>query len=167
MVFYLTRKNGYVLLSRRPTSGLLGGMRQRADERRSARSSGVPTSAELAAQVQPAMQGDAQAQFNLGSIYGSGSENKRNYKKAFKWYRLAAKQGLPQAQFNLSIMYRKGWGVLKDYVEAYKWANLSSANGHKNGAKLREYIEGQMTPTQIEKSQHLSRQCVDKNYVGC
>lgn len=26
VVFYLTRKNGYVLLSRRPTSGLLGGM---------------------------------------------------------------------------------------------------------------------------------------------
>ncbi len=64
-------------------------------------------------------------------------------------------------------MYALGTGVPKDYVEAYKWGNLAAANGNEKGAKLRDMLEKEMTPSQIEKAQDLSRECVRKNYKGC
>ena len=64
-------------------------------------------------------------------------------------------------------MYAFGTGVLKDYVEAYKWGNLAAANGNKKGAKLRDFVEKKMTPTQIETAQRLARECVKNKYKGC
>ena len=40
-----------------------------------------------------AQQGDAQAQFNLGVMYGEGQGVPRDYAEALKWFRLAAAQG--------------------------------------------------------------------------
>ena len=45
--------------------------------------------------------GNALAQFNLGLMYDKGEGVKRDYKKAVKWYKLAARQGISSAQFNL------------------------------------------------------------------
>ncbi len=64
-------------------------------------------------------------------------------------------------------MYALGTGVPKDYVEAYKWGNLAAANGNEDGAELRDNLAKIMTPSQIEKAQDLSRECVRKNYRGC
>jgi hypothetical protein len=63
-----------------------------------------------------AEQGDAEAQYNLGIIYG----NEQNYKIAIKWYTLAAEQGHALSQFNLGEMYRNGEGVFKSYTKAVK-----------------------------------------------
>ena len=48
-----------------------------------------------------AKQGDADAQFNLGTMYEYGRGVPKNYKTAVKWYRLAAEQGNVYAHNNL------------------------------------------------------------------
>ena len=114
-----------------------------------------------------AEQGLADAQFGLGLMYYKGEGVPEDDKEAVKWYRLAAEQGDPNAMGLLSVTYLLGTGVPKDYVEAYKWGNLAAANGNENGAKLRDNFAKVMTPSQIEKAQDLSRECVRKNYKGC
>ena len=49
-----------------------------------------------------AEQGDANAQFNVGLMYGNGQGVIQDYAEAVKWYRLAAEQGrcLPAADFS-------------------------------------------------------------------
>ena len=63
-----------------------------------------------------AEQGEADAQFNLGRLYGSevdgmyknGRAAPANDAEAFKWYRLAAEQGHTQAQVRLAQLFCKG-----------------------------------------------------------
>ena len=49
--------------------------------------------------------GDAEAQNDLGVMYGNGEGVPQDYKEAVKWYRLAAEQGVAAAQYNLGGMY--------------------------------------------------------------
>jgi len=60
--------------------------------------------------------GDAVAQYRLGSLYMSGSEVQQNYVEAAKWFNLAAVQGLAVAQFDLGYLYQESKGGTKDYV---------------------------------------------------
>ena len=49
-------------------------------------------------------QGDASAQFNVGSMYAYGEGVPQNFAEAGKWFRRAADQGHATAQFNLGAM---------------------------------------------------------------
>ena len=102
-----------------------------------------------------ALQGNAEAQFQLGIVYElgrgvppDGAEAVRwfrmaaflgvevrrgrgvpqDYAESVKWYRAAAEQGYADAQFNLGFSYKEGRGVPKDYVQAHKWFNLSTVS---------------------------------------
>lgn len=66
--------------------------------------------------------------------------------------------GEARAQFNLGSMYQYGYGVPVDYVRAYMWFNLAAASGYQNAAKSIKIIKKRMTPSQIEKAQHLARE---------
>ena len=68
-----------------------------------------------------AEQGDAEAQFSLGSCYDEGEGVRVDKSLAVKWYRRAAEQGIVEAQFNLGICYETGDGVGKNVVEAAKF----------------------------------------------
>jgi uncharacterized protein len=114
-----------------------------------------------------AEQGNFRAQHNLGTIYDFGRGVPKNYKTAFKWYELAAKQGYADSQFNLATFYDRGLGVLQDYVRAHMWYNIAATEGDAGARKNRDSIAKQMTPTQIETTQQLARECVEKNYKGC
>ncbi len=57
-----------------------------------------------------AEQGLAEAQNNLGTMYGKGEGVPQDYAEAVKWYRRAAEQGLAQAQTNLGVMHFTGRG---------------------------------------------------------
>ncbi|MEI7995657.1 MAG: tetratricopeptide repeat protein [Methylococcaceae bacterium] len=81
-----------------------------------------------------AEQGNAEAQFKLGSMYEGVTED---YVEAVKWYRLAAEQGHAKAQFKLGSMYRgsiyrKGKVVKQDYAEAVKWYRLAAQQGYSD-----------------------------------
>ena len=58
-------------------------------------------------------QGHANAQCNLGFIYGNGNGVTQDYKRAVELFTLAADQSLAKAQYNLGTMYENGQGVKK------------------------------------------------------
>jgi hypothetical protein len=99
-------------------------------------------------------------------MYDNGQGVPQDYKQALQWYQRAAEQGHASAQYNLGVMYVKGKGVPKDYVLAYMWINLAAAQNSKN-EKARNILEKEMTPSQLEKGQRLSRECLRKGYKGC
>ena len=69
-----------------------------------------------------AEKGDADAQFNLATIYHSGSAGYMNEKEALKWYHKAASNGHYRAQEYLVVGYREGWfGLNKDESKAKFW----------------------------------------------
>ena len=87
-----------------------------------------------------AEKGDKESQFNLGMVYKIGFGKAKNFKKAFKWFKLAAEQGHAGAQFNLGLMYQRGYGVIQNYKEAEKWYKLAAQKG---------YVEAQEALIQI------------------
>lgn len=81
----------------------------------------------------------------------------QDYQEALRWCRLAADQGYGPAMFIIAIYYEKARGLPKDVVQAYQWYNLAAANGHEDGAKWRDRLAMNMTPTQIAQAQFLAR----------
>ena len=75
----------------------------------------------------------ANAQCNLGFMYGEGKGVIQDYYEAVKWYRKSAEQGNAQGQYNLGVMYENGYGVTQDYYEAVKWYRKSAEQGDANG----------------------------------
>lgn len=73
--------------------------------------------------------GNADAQYQLGSIYASGRGVPRDDAEAAKWYRLAAEQGKAFAQTCLAGMYAGGHGVPQDYTESLKWRRRAAEQG--------------------------------------
>jgi TPR repeat protein len=78
-------------------------------------------------------QGDAEAQFNLGTMYDYGRGVPQDYAEAVTWYRKAADQGDADAQNNLGKMYFNGHGVPQDYNAALKWYRKSADQGRGSG----------------------------------
>lgn len=79
-----------------------------------------------------AVQGDAEAQFNLGVSYDNGKGVPKDYQQAVSWYRKAAEQGHAKAQFNLGMSYANGQGVPKDDQQAIAWLRKSAEQGDVN-----------------------------------
>ena len=109
-----------------------------------------------------AEQGDAAAQWSLGTAYEFGQGVSKDYGQAATWYRKAAEQGDAIGQYCLGNAYANGQGVPQDYVEAHKWHNLAasraSAELRKQYAEARDEVAALMTPTQIEAAQTLARE---------
>ncbi len=76
-----------------------------------------------------AEQGDAQAQYYLGSMYHYGQGVPQGYAEAVKLYRKAAEQGYANAQNTLGFMYRYGQGVPQDYAKALQWYRKAVEQG--------------------------------------
>jgi TPR repeat protein len=77
-----------------------------------------------------AQQGDARAQFLLGSIYYTAPGNLRDDAEAAKWFDLAAHQGDAAAEFRLGLMYSEGQGVPQDHAEAARWYRRAADKGY-------------------------------------
>jgi len=101
-------------------------------------------------------------QFKLGNSYCYGHGVPQDYKKAYYWYRLAARQGYAKAQSNLGVLYYRGQGVPQDYEVAYKWLILAQASSDSTAAtsatNLLKLLVPRMTPDQIAEGQRLARQ---------
>ncbi len=110
-----------------------------------------------------AEQGDADAQFNLGIMYGDGRGVAQDYAEALQWYRKAAEQGYAKAQNNLGFMYSNGQGVPQDYAQAHMWYNLAASRlptgeGRDIAVNNRDLLAKVMTPAQISEAQKLARE---------
>lgn len=103
-------------------------------------------------------QGDLDAQFQLGLMYGLGLGVSQSYTQALKWYRWAAQKGSPKAQVNLGYLYGTGRGVPQDYVEAYAWYSIAASSGDETARNNREIVASEMSPNQLERAQALSKE---------
>ena len=76
-----------------------------------------------------AERGNANARFQLGSMYADGRGVPEDDEEALRWYRLAAEQGDANAQFQLGSMYAHGDDVPEDGAEAVRWYRLAAEQG--------------------------------------
>ena len=96
-----------------------------------------------------AEQGDAEAQFMLGTLYRNGDGVRQNDAQAIEWFQRAADQGYVRALSALGSSYWAGRGVRQDYSRAYFWYQLAVAEGDQNSKSLLEGLSTQMTREQV------------------
>ena len=73
--------------------------------------------------LKAALNGNAQAAYALAESYRKSDDARR----AFRWYRQAAKQGVVEAMKRVAVAYSKGYGVTADADKAFYWALRVSA----------------------------------------
>lgn len=76
-----------------------------------------------------ALQGNADAQYNLGSMYEYGRGVPKDYQQAMFWYRKPADQGNLPFQFLLGAKYQEGKLVPRDYQQAAFWFRKAADKG--------------------------------------
>jgi TPR repeat protein len=105
-----------------------------------------------------AEQGNAEAQFNLGSLYYQGWGVPQDYREAAQWLRKAAEQNYGFAQATLGTIYAEGvQGVIeKDNPQALMWFILAAAQGDTEAMEFRDSLAMKMTPKQITEAQKLA-----------
>ena len=85
-------------------------------------------------------QGDADAQFELGWHYETGSGVEKDESEAVRWYQEAADQGHMGAQFELGWHYETGRGVEEDESEAVRWYQEAADQGHMDAQSALERL---------------------------
>lgn len=95
----------------------------------------VPAASARNKSVDPALldkanAGNAEAQYQLGSLYYRGDGVRRDYAQAAFWFRKSAEQGNSDSEFRLGGLYHFGQGVPQDSVQAFNWAMKAAKQGH-------------------------------------
>ena len=107
--------------------------------------------------IQIANEGDADAQYSLGSLYYYGKGVQQDYKEAGKWWRLSAAQegsmSQSYSQYNLALLLKDGKGVEKNLGEA---ARLLSKSQLKEATKTLNQLKSVMV-------KDLHQRCLFKN----
>jgi hypothetical protein len=84
-----------------------------------------------------ALQGNADAQAKLGTLYQKGAGVPQSDALAFQWFLRAAQHNHAEAQLALSGMFANGQGVIRHDVLAYKWAALAETNAGEADVRRR------------------------------
>ena len=77
-----------------------------------------------------AEKGEADAEYQLATIYGHGYGVPKNEPEGRKWLERAAEHGNVVAQYELGVSLRDGRGALQDYEGAVKWIRRAAESGH-------------------------------------
>lgn len=78
---------------------------------------------------QEALEGNPDAQYELGYSYLLGDGQAKDEQVGFKWLLKSAEQGNADAQCNVGYCYATGTGVSKDEQQAFKWFMKSAEQG--------------------------------------
>lgn len=89
----------------------------------------LSTTASLEEIMQQAEEGDASAQFQLGTEYENGERITKDSDQSFVWYLKSAKQANADAQCAVGKAYFTGSGVERNFEEAYYWYSLAAKAG--------------------------------------
>ena len=76
--------------------------------------------------LEPAEQGDAEAQTYVGEIFEKGLGQEADYEVAAAWYRRAAESGYSRALINLGYLHEVGLGVEQDLALAMNYYRQAS-----------------------------------------
>ena len=122
--------------------------------------------------IDKARNGEPKDQFLLGNIYQTGKlptgeEVDKNLKEAIKCWRKAAFNGYDLAQHELGQTYMRGVGVLKDKILAHMWFNIAASNGMERAAAWRDYLEEQMSHSDINIATKRAKKCLSSNFKRC
>lgn len=88
-----------------------------------------------------ALNGNHDAEFELGAMFEHGDGVGKDLAKAREWYEKAATAGNRQAAFNLGMLYRNGEGMEENIAVARRWFIRASDAGDVRAA----YQLGQMS----------------------
>jgi TPR repeat protein len=108
-----------------------------------------------------AEQGDAKAQFALGTMYRDGQGVDRDYAEALRWWGEAAEQGLVDAQYALGNAYSGGTGVKRDNVLSYMWYDIAATQTGAGwlasiAGTNRDVLVKRMTKSDLDKARRLA-----------
>jgi TPR repeat protein len=103
-----------------------------------------------------AMQGNINAQRDLGMLFKLGVGVEEDAKSAFMWLQRAAVQGNDVAQYNLGLMYADGAGVKLDLSRASAWLTLAAAQGNEKAKMRYMAIDAKLTSAQRAEGQKLA-----------
>ncbi len=101
-----------------------------------------------------AEQGDAYAQWMLGTRFHNGEGVPQDDVQAVRWFERAANQGYVDAQATTGAYYWAGRGVPKDLSKAYFWSTLALNQGDSSMESRLQGLQLQMTPAQVAAAQH-------------
>ena len=90
--------------------------------------------------LEMAKSGDADAQYNLGSVYETGFGVQADPLEAIDWYKKAAEQDHQLAQLKLGIMYVLGDGIRQSTIKGSSWIQSAAENGNKFAATLYQKV---------------------------
>ena len=90
--------------------------------------------------MEMAKSGDADAQYNLGSVYETGFGVKADPDEAVRWYKEAADQDHQLAQLKLGIMYILGDGTRQSIIKGTNLIRSAADNGNKFAGMLYEKV---------------------------
>ncbi len=111
-----------------------------------------------ASDLQPlAVQGDLDAQFQLGTLFYQGKGVQQDYTQAFLWYRRAAQQGNSDAQYSLGNMYLMGEGIKQDDYQARQWYEKAAEQGHESAQHNLESLQ-RIATAELEPESDYDRQ---------
>ena len=77
-----------------------------------------------------ALNGDPEAQFDLGVTYDRGDGVPRDATQALKWYQEATDHGLPKSQYTLGAKYGLGRDLPMNKIESFRWIHYAANQGH-------------------------------------
>lgn len=118
--------------------------------------------------IKQAKDGDIEKQYLSGFAFYRGIGGaKRDYKKAFEWFKLAAKSGNSSASVNLGDMYSFGHFVSKDEQKAFQWylqaAKLGSSEGMEKLADI--YAGGKIFEKNYFEAARWYQKAAENGYV--
>jgi len=96
-----------------------------------------------------AQQGDAEAQWRLGTLYRNGDGVRQSDAEAVEWFRHAAEQKYVPALSALGSQYWAGRGVPQDYGKAYFWYDVALAQGDENAETQLQDLATELTQDEV------------------
>lgn len=112
--------------------------------------------------LQAAKNGDAKAQYYLGSLYAAGVGVPLSDPEAFHWFSAAADRGNAEARLIVGGFYAVGRGVPQSYVNAYSSAviaaNTAELRETRTGAQqLMDILGERMSSTDVAEAKRLAQ----------
>lgn len=80
--------------------------------------------------LERAKKDDADAEYELHSVYLHGAGVRKDETEAIAWLQRAAEHGHVGAQYAFATSLREGRGVVQDYVRALQWMERAAAGGN-------------------------------------
>ena len=114
---------------------------------------------------QLAVNGDPNAQFDLGARYATGEDVQQDYTESVRWFTMAAEQGHVIAQATLGAYYWAGRGIPQDLGKAYFWSAIAEAGGDTASKYRVDVLAARMSRSQVAAAQQQANEWLKKHAV--